>query len=506
MRSVPLGITPQHDLVREPNGLSKLKPRSLVSFLLIAIFVIALLLRVGVAIHFPSIEWGDEIFNSLEPAHHLAYGYGVVVWEWRLGIRSWVFPAFLAGVMRATDWMGPGSAGYLRAIAIVLSLLSLTTVWFGYAWAKRAGGYAAAMIAAGACATWYELVYFAPKALNDVVAANLLLPGLYLGMYSEALPEKKRLFLAGLFCGLAVSLRMYLAPAVLFAVLYFCHTNWKRRTLPTFLGLLLPIVSFGLVDAITWSYPFQSFLGFFWVVVVKGQSFFSRGIGYSFVPDPWYWYLWVLAIHFLPLFALALLGIRRSPFLGWLALTIVATLSVLPHKEYRYMYPVMPIVITLAALGLVEFAEDFNRWAKIPLSPRAIMVAGLTFCILTSGLLAWRYPRWTHFSGSLIAMDRLSRDSSVCGVGLYKLSWLYSGGYSHLHRNVPIVLVLRDDELEDQAPGFNALVTDGTFADQKMGFKSAGCWKGVCLYRRAGSCIVSSKYNEVNKVLREVGK
>ena len=198
---------------------------------------------------------GDEIFNSLEPAHHLAYGYGVIVWEWRMGIRSWVFPAFLAGVMRATDWMAPGSAGYLRAIAILLSLLSLTTVWFGYAWAKRAGGNAAAMIAAGACATWYELVYFAPKALNDVVAANLLLPGLYLGMYGERLPEKKRLFLAGLFCGLAVSLRMYLAPAVLFAVLYFCHANWRRRTLPMFLGLLLPIVSFGLVDAVTWSYP-----------------------------------------------------------------------------------------------------------------------------------------------------------------------------------------------------------------------------------------------------------
>ena len=103
-------------------------------------------------------------------------------------------------------------------------------------------------------------------------------------------------------------------------------------------------------------------------------------------------------------------------------------------------------------------------------------------------------------------MDRLSQDSSVCVVGLYKFSWIYSGGYSHLHHNVLMVLILRDAELEDQAPSFNALVTDGTFTDQKMGFKSAGCWNGVCLYRRAGSCIVSSKYNEVNKVLREAGK
>lgn len=486
--------------------MGKLIPRSTSSFLLIAIFLIALLLRVGVAIHFPSMEWGDEIFNSLEPAHHLAYGYGIVVWEWRLGIRSWVFPGFVAGVMRATDWMGPGSAGYLRGIAIVLSLVSLTTVWFGYAWAKRASGTAAAIIAAGACATWYELVYFAPKALNDVVATNLLLPGLYLGIYGEALPEKKRMFFAGLFCGLALSLRMYLAPAVLFAFVCFCQTNWRRRSLPTLLGLLLPIVSFGLVDAITLSYPFQSFFGLFRVVVIEGRSLANQGIGYNFAPDPWYWYLLVLAIHFLPLFALAPLGVRRSHFLGWLAVIIVGTLSALPHKEYRYMYPVMPIVITLAALGFVEFVEDFNKWGKTPLSPKAITVAGLIFCILTSALFAWRSPRWTHSSGGLIAMDRLSQDPSVCGVGLYNLSWLYSGGYSHLHQNVPIILVLRDAELEDQAPGFNALVTDGSPAAQNLGFKYSGCWNGVCLYRRPGPCIVSSKYNEVNKVLREIGK
>jgi phosphatidylinositol glycan class B len=134
------------------------------------------------------------------------------------------------------------------------------------------------------------------------------------------------------------------------------------------------------------------------------------------------------------------------------------------------------------------------------------MVAGLIVCIFISALFAWRSPRWTHFSGSLIAMDRLSQDPSVCGVGLYNLSWIYSGGYSHLHRNVPIILVQRDSELEEQAPGFNALVTGGTLSGHNMGFESAGCWNGICLYRRAGSCLPSSQYNEVNKLLRETGR
>lgn len=477
----------------------KLRPLSAAGWLLLAVFLIALLLRVEVGSHFPSLEWGDEVFNSLEPAHHLAYGYGVVVWEWRLGIRSWVFPAFLAGVMRLSDWMGPGSSGYLDAIRFLLSLLSLTTVWFGYAWNKRVSGQSAAWIAAGACATWYELVYFAPKAFTEVVAGNLLLPGLYLGMYGEGLPEKKRLFLAGLFCGLAVSLRIQLAPAVLFAVLYFCHTDWRRRVPPAFAGLLLPVIVFGLVDALTWSYPFQSYIRYFWAVVLQGESLI-------FGTEPWYWYFWVLAVHFLPLFLLALVGVRRSPFLGWVVLIIVASHSLLAHKEYRFIYPVIPIVVTLAALGFVELAEDFRSWAKPSLSERTIAIAGLVLCICTSGMLGWYSPLWTKHSGGLVALDRLSRDSSVCGVGLYEVGWVETGGYAHLHRNVPMVVVRNSTELEQQVPSFNALLASDRFTDPQMRFSQEECWKDICLYRRPGLCVMAPQYNEINKLLRETGR
>src|SRR5271165_7674604 len=50
------------------NELGERKPRSSVSLLLIALFLIALVLRVEVPAHFPSIEWPDEIYNTLEQA------------------------------------------------------------------------------------------------------------------------------------------------------------------------------------------------------------------------------------------------------------------------------------------------------------------------------------------------------------------------------------------------------------------------------------------------------
>jgi hypothetical protein len=474
-----------------------MKSFSFASLILLVFLLIGIFLRVGAAIRFPTMHHEDEIFQTQEPAHRLAYGYGIVTWEWRRGIRSWVFPAFLAGVMRTTDWMGAGSKGYLRGIVMVLSLISLTTVWFGFAWAKRASGMEAAIIAAGACATWYELVYFAPKALTEVVAGHALLPGLYLGMYGEKWQEKTRMFLAGIFCGLAMSLRIQLAPAVAFAALWFCYPNWRKRMLPLAAGLLLPVLSFGLVDKITWSYPFQSFFLYFWVNVVEGQS-------KEFGVLPWYWYLMTLSAQAGPMVFLAVMGIRRSPFLGWVALIILVSHSVLAHKEIRFLYPLVPIEITLAALGVMEVVPAFNTGRKSPLSSRTIVASGLAFCVLSSCVLAPHF-NWSRSSGSFAAIDQLSRDSTLCGVGLYRMGWAHGGGYTHLHRNVPFVVLNRVSELEQEWRSFNAFITYGTLTDPKDGFELAGCWDGACLYRRPGSCTPPQGDIELNRMLRLTG-
>ena len=472
-----------------------LKSRPSALWLLAAFLLLGLALRAGVGILSPSVNHPDEIFQSLEPAHHLAYGYGVVTWEWMSGVRSWVFPAFLAGAMRSTDWMGTGSRGYLNAIIVLLSAVSLTTVWFGYAWCRRASSTAAAILGAGACAIWAPLIYFAPKAANEVLAGNVLLPGLYLGMYGEGLKERDRLFLAGFFCGLALSLRIQLAPAAAFAVFCFCLRDWRKKAPAVFCGILLPIVILGAVDAFTWSHPFQSVFAYLRVNILEGRAA-------MYGTEPWWWYATSLARCLGPLLLLAVAGVRRSPFLGWLVLVIVGSHSLIGHKELRFIYPAIPLLVTLAAMGVVEIASFIEAGWQLRLGSRGIVVLGLAFFALSSAVLAWRFPRWNLGSGGLIMMDRLSRDDSVCGVGQYRIPWHAAGGYAHLHRNVPIILVQSDVQLQEQSPGFNALIVKGTLDAPKSGFELEGCWNGVCLYRRPGSCTSSPDYNEVNEMLR----
>lgn len=460
----------------------------------------ALALRIGLAVAAPSIFFPDEIFQTLEPAHRLVYGFGVIPWEWRLGVRSWVFPAFLAGIMRATAWMSAGSAGYLFGIDLVLSLLSLVTIWFGYAWARRASGTPAALIAALACSFYFALVYFAPKALTEVVAGHIMLPGLYLGVYGQSIGERKRFFLAGLFLGLAACLRMQLLPAMLFAAIYFCYRRRRERVPAVAAGFATPVLLFGGVDWMTWSYPWQSYL-------LSFQTNMVSGIGREFsFHEPWYWYLLVIVVLLGPAALLLFHGARRSPFLAVLCAIIVVSHSFVPHKEIRYMYPIVAPALTLAAMGLVDLLGELRPGMKFPAEPRWVVAIGVVFFFVSSALLAVPCASWYRTRWGIGAFDCLSRQAELCGVGLYGVSWTQSGGYAHLHRNVPLMQLPDAAALAREAPSFNALIAPQNVSGLPFRFRKLQCWQGVCLNERAGGCVAPRADEELNAYLKAIGR
>src|SRR5512143_2896486 len=82
------------------------------STILAGTLVGGLALRVYLAIAFPNIYHPDEVFQTLEPAHRLATGWGIVTWEWRVGIRSWLLPSILAGLMNFAGGRDADPQGY----------------------------------------------------------------------------------------------------------------------------------------------------------------------------------------------------------------------------------------------------------------------------------------------------------------------------------------------------------------------------------------------------------
>jgi hypothetical protein len=465
-----------------------------------ALLAVALGIRVGFAIRRPNLFHPDEIFQTLEPAHRLAYGYGIITWEWRMGIRSWVLPAFLAGIMRCAARLSAAPEAYLYAIVVTLSILSLTTVWFAYAWAKRVRGETAAILAAVACAIYFGMIYFAPKALNEVIAAHVLLPGLYLGVYADKIGEKKRMLFAGVFCGLAASLRIQLIPALVYALVFFCYPRWRQRIPALFAGLALPVIAFGVVDWFTWSYPFQSFFGYFKANLIEGRSL-------EFGEQPWYWYLLVILALLGPAILFLWQGVRRSPFLAIFSLIVLVSHSMISHKEFRFLYPILPLMLILASIGFVESASSLMTRLNRPASERTTVAAGLIFLVISSAICSLPLSfKWRFEPGGLYAADLLSADSSLCGLGVFQMKWWSTGGYTHLHRNVPIIPMQNTSELLKNSPAFDAFVAPIEAKNLLANFTLAECKDGICLYRRAGACALPQKDQIVNEYLQNLGR
>jgi len=121
------------------------------------------------------IFWPDEIYQSLEPAHRLVFGYGLAPWEFRDGARSWLFPGMFAVAWKAAALIG------LRASPLLVRLAKLIMVAFavgGIAASMRLARKRAGETAAIACgllaATFPPSLVYGARAMTEMASGPLL--------------------------------------------------------------------------------------------------------------------------------------------------------------------------------------------------------------------------------------------------------------------------------------------------------------------------------------------
>src|SRR5579871_4225667 len=143
------------------------------ALLLIAILATGAALRIWLSFHDDGIYWPDEIYESLEPAHRLVFGYGLVSWEFIEGARNWALPGFVAAVLRLCAAVGLNDPRqYLSAIRLVMSGIGVASAYGSYLLARRLGTSTTfAACAAAFFALAAPAVYFAPRALAETTSA-----------------------------------------------------------------------------------------------------------------------------------------------------------------------------------------------------------------------------------------------------------------------------------------------------------------------------------------------
>jgi len=462
---------------------------------LASLVLLAVGLRLIPIVFVPSMVWADEIFQTSEQAHRLVYGSGLIPWEFQLGMRSWLLPGIIAALMELSRIVGDGPDYYIPVIAGTFAALAAVPVVCCFLWGRRFFGLPGGLIAGTVVAVAPELVYFGARTLSEVLAGNLLVAALYILEPGYQVTSRQRLFGGGVLLGLVFLLRIQLAPAVAIVALWMIWRADHERVLATITGAIAILTADGILDAVTLGYPFASL----WRYVVYNVYY---GVSSTFGVKPWNYYLLgeigVWGGGAATLLLLAALGARRMllPFAA--AITILAVHSAIAHKEYRFIYPAVVLLMVLAGVGLAQIA----RWGRDWLRDRgkrgwtaevgSITVALAWWCFISFEV--WTGPTLTahRYRGhdNLAAVSFLAHGPAVCGLGLYGLDgedWGQYGGYTYFHRPGPMYWPKDEAELDTFAPGFDTLVYRKV-PPEGLGFTPQRCFGPVCVARRSGGC------------------
>ena len=409
---------------------------------LLPVLALAFVARAAIALSGDFVLHPDEIMQYLEPAHRLVFGNGAHFWEFFYGARSWLVPGLVAGVLKGFDLVGLGQPfWYVAGVKLVFCALSLLIPAGMYFFARWHFGETSARVALLMGAFWYELVGFAHKPMTEFVATALLVSLLALCVRSA--PDKPRMVLeAALLAVLAAAIRMQYAPlALLILGLFFFRTEKKTQLV---VAAATVFVAVGIFDAITWdSGLFHSYI----LNLRVNLALVDMRAGES----PFYQFLWWLLIASTGLVALCVLAALRDLQRYGLLLALIALLllihSMESHKEYRFIFVVIPLWLLVGADMLARLASRAPTLASLAL---AAAFAVISLCGIFN-MLPKQHRVYQAFSGEtgivgflrnqdpIFATYRyLAQAPGVSAVWQRDRDYINMPGYYYMHRKIPL--------------------------------------------------------------------
>ena len=466
-----------------------------VDWVLLGLLAVAFSVRVAAILVFPSIYHPDENFQAFEQAHRLAFGYGIVPWEFVAGIRSPVLPFIFAAIFRLSAPFVGGPQGYLIVARLLLAAASLVAVAAVYRMGRRTSP-AHGLVGGLVAATWFEFVYFAGRPLTEAIATTVFLLALTLASVPEDKFTFRRLVAIGFTLGLCLMIRVHLAAGLFVIAVWVGRLSLRTRWWPMTLGAAIPLAVFGVADWIAWGGFFHSY-----VEAVRANLVQGRASHFGTEPSQWYaeqlYSQWKFALA--PLAVFIFVRVRAAAMWILAALVIIAIHSAIPHKEYRFILPACACLVIVAAMGSADLLERAGRLVR-PLVHRGLVFSAALLWVEISVALASApqfEQKWFKARQYIMASFALTEKTDLCGLLFYDNFWFNTGGYAHLHRNVPFYS-LREDETvkpEKSSSSFNAVVLTRSFVpDFVPRFHIQQCFSSpvsedVCLLVRDGSCI-----------------
>ena len=388
-----------------------------------SIIILAIFLRLFITFFSGGVIHSDEIFQSLERAHGIAFGYGSVPFEFfELNERPMLYPYMISFFMRLFYFFDFGTVIFL--IRLFHSLLSVSIVVILYLIAKEIYDEKVAFLVAFLSAIWWELLFFAPRTLPTPLASNFLLISIYLLILANR-KGSKIMFLSGIFFGLSFMIRFPILVFLLPISLYLILKNRKEAVFFVSAFLLMFVIQ-GVLDLFTWGSFLKSLISFINYDVIQGKSI-------QFGISPFYYYFieiiknWNIAAPLL-LLIFFIEGTKKKDehnFIIDMVLLPLILYSLVQHKEYRFIFSTIPFLLLLFAKGVINISKKHNFILYLLLivfvSSSLIGILNVTLAPKKNLCSAEQWVGKQEDATGLIVLD----------------TWSEACGYTYLHKNIP---------------------------------------------------------------------
>lgn len=378
----------------------------------------------------------DEYWQALEPAHELVFGYGYLTWEWQHGLRSAAHPMLFA----AFYWVASHVFGitdpdvFVWVPALVQACVAAIGDYYFCVLALRVY-----MIPSNNNKTnernqrvlWFASLVTTGSAFNFFCSTRTFSNSLEMVLTTVALaywPWSPR----------TIDWQGYRTALVVASI--SCVFRPTNALIWMFLGLHLLKQSPYRVAVAAWALLILSltfalnvlldywYFGRLVFPIVKFLQFnLVQSLSHFYGTSPWHYYL----SQGLPILLIAYLPFTISEFIRSGILTPVSGLvaftvfvySLLGHKEFRFIYPILPL---LHLKTVNSFLNPLPLLSKV--TTKKVFVS---LCILNLGVAA--FFNTLHQRGVMDVMKYLRNNQNVTSVGFlmpcHSTPW-----QSHLHQ------------------------------------------------------------------------
>lgn len=384
----------------------------------------------------------DEYYQSLEIAHHHAFGRGYVTWEWVLAIRSYTHPVMFILVYRVVQFLNGGRFWVLIAPKILQGCISAFADYYVFKLANLIFGITTAKwVLFSSLISWFNY-YCMARTYSNSTETTLTTIAMYYWMNSIVLPTKKAHFrIALVLAAIACVIRPTSAIVWIFMGVYKIIVSLQASDrLNRTTGIISDVLIIGYIEPKLRT-----------IIIITSVSIDSHFFG-RFVFTPWNFYklniiqnislyygghpIWFYFVGGWPLILTLQLGlvaygisVTRFRLLFYLVLLFTCIMSLVTHKELRFMLPMLPFTLIYSGVGITNLPPKLRKYI-------------LAWITLTNICVAIYFTR-IHKSGVINATHWISNPNNMdLKPSLAILMPCHSSPmFSHIHLDLPIRMV-----------------------------------------------------------------